>query len=185
MKGKQRYSLRYVSPDRNGGLLTTCQLWQTVILTRDVVDIFFRRHYFSVKYIFSMVCHRIGFIQKNYIPPLLPPFKRVRNIFIPYGNHNKYYNRFSVGTVLINITVRYKIYWRVSILFDCPVLKLVRKRVHFKYAFVLVSWTGLYHTLSEPIAHLADLLPLALYLHANRLNVSEMASFIALGRWKL
>lgn len=54
-----------------------------------------------------MVCHRIGSIQKNDIPPLLPPFKRVRNILIPYGNHNKY-NRFSVGTVLINITVRYK-----------------------------------------------------------------------------
>lgn len=62
----------------------TVELWQAIILARDVVDAFFsKRRYFSGKWKFPMVCPKDrSWYLKMKVAALFPLFEMWRNIFI-------------------------------------------------------------------------------------------------------
>lgn len=57
----------YLEPVQNGSL-EKFDNWWTLMgchLARDIIETFSKRPYFSVKYIFPNICHKIGIAIKN------------------------------------------------------------------------------------------------------------------------
>lgn len=59
-----------------------------------------------------MICHTVGVaVKESEISPLYSFFKMGENIFIALKNHNKYYNKFSGGILLIPQSIQNIPWW--------------------------------------------------------------------------
>lgn len=95
--------------------MAPCQVTQ-LILVRNAVKTFSKCHYFSRKWTFPIICHKIGIIIKNISFPLS---KSGWNISIPHKNFKKYYSMFLEGKYWY--LSPFEMYQSVLILFRHPI----------------------------------------------------------------